>query len=300
MGKRKAVLVPAAVVVVLVVAVIVVIIWTRGGTPVAKQDAVDDFRRTTTSQDVDDSIDRTDDESGDEIVIPDVGVYAYVSSGNQEIKFGPLPADPRVLPNEIVARVTHVDIPDGSDTASISPVLDDDSAKCFEFELKVFAEHEESMTTCVTRDDGNGEGGTQATIAIHLIRMKMGPVTATAYLECEQLLVMARDASQEGVPCVLRLTGAPVEVKAELVGSISTGDPESIDVDGEQVRAVPVRISYDADSANSKVTGAWSETVWMSEDTWLPLRFDRNIGLIGTATIIEDSELQLGSLIPET
>lgn len=305
MRSRKAVVVPAAVVAVLVAAVVVLIIWTRGGTPVPKQDAVDDFRRTTTTTADADANDESDkgDDTPSEVTIPEAGVYAYASSGTQEVKFGPLPADPRVLPDEVVARITHVDIPDGSDEGSMSPVLDDATAKCFEFELKVFAEHEESMTTCVSRsagDDGDDGGAPRATIATHLIRMKMGPVTATGHLECQELLVMSPGASQEGVPCVLRLTGAPVEVKADLVGSVTTGAPEMVDVGGDSVRAVPVTLSYDAVSADAKVTGAWSETVWMSEASWLPLRFDRNIGLLGTATIKETSKLDLDSLIPET
>lgn len=297
MAKRKALMVPVVVVAVLVLAFVVVIVWTRGGTPVAKQEAVADFRRTTISLDADQDLEPADPGAEAEIRLPDVGVYAYASKGDQEVKFGPLPADPRILPDEIVARVAHVGVPDGSDPASISPVVEDEAAQCFEFELKVFAEHEESMTTCVGRSDDDGAEGTRATIAVHLIRMKMGPVTATAHLECEELLVMARGSSQQGIPCVLRLTGAPVEVRADLVGSVSAGEPETIEVGGDRVGAVPVRLSYDADS---KVTGAWSETVWMSEDTWLPLRFDRDIGLIGPATIIENSELHLGSLHPET
>lgn len=255
MRSRRALVVPAVVVAVLVAAIVVIIIWTRGGTPVPKQDAVEDFRRTTTTLDSDQTDDPTQDGSDSELMLPDEGIYAYASSGDQEIKFGPLPADPRVLPDEIVARVAHVATAADPDEGSIAPAFEDDTAQCFEFELRVFAEHEESMTTCIGWSNA-GQATTRATIATHLIRMKMGPVTATAHLECEELLVMSPEASQDGVPCVLRLTGAPVEVRAELVGSISTGDPESIDVGDESVRAVPVKISYDADS---KVTGAWSE-----------------------------------------
>lgn len=290
MRNRKALAIPAAVLLVIVLLVVVVIIWTRGGTPVAKEKAVDDFRRTTTT---------TGDADEDDVdtrealpPIPRPGIYAYASSGNQEIKFGPLPADPRILPDEIVAGVTHSSAPE--DLGERIP--DVELSNCFDFELKVFAEHEEVMTSCVAWASDEGEVS-HATIAQHLIRMRMGPVVATAHLECEELLVMSPLTPQSGIPCVLRLTGAPVEVNADLIGSVSVGEVEEIEIEGETIAARPVRIAYDADS---KVTGTWGETLWVSEEGWLPLRFDRDINLVGPATIIERSELLLKSLEPAT
>lgn len=294
MRTRKAVAIPAAVIAVLVILVIVVIVWTRGGTPVPKKDAVDDFRRTSTTQNADAADDESEEPKGVPLV-PDVGVYSYDASGNQEVKFGPLPADPRVLPDEIVASVKHVDGPTDDQGSAIE--IDADSS-CFSFELRVFTEHAEEMTTCVAWDaDSDDDTATRATIATHLILMKIGPVTATAHLECEEPLIMAKGWTQTDVPCVLRLTGAPVEVVADLVGSVTVGEAEDVDIAGTTVRALPVKIAYDA---NSKVTGSWGETVWMSEENWLPLKFDRDINLQGTATIIEKSSLVLSSLLPDT
>lgn len=291
---RRRILIGALVAAVVVVAA--AIAWPRGGTPIDRRQAVAEFRKTA-SDGSGKATATSSTEPGDlgaPLHVPDVGVYTYTASGKQETKFGPLPTETRILPPEVVASVTQVSDPEAGGTGATSG-----EAACFSYELNLFAEHIEVTTSCLEPFAGAGAdaGSTQMTIASHIKKMKVGPLTATATLACDTPLVLVPGKSATGLPCALILKGGPIEVNADLVGSTSVGEVETVQVGGQDVRVRKVTIEYAADG---KVSGVWSETMWMTESDWLPVRTVRHVNLVGPATIIEDSELVLGSIEPTT
>lgn len=283
--------------VVLSAVTVAALVWPRGGTPVERQKVVDDFRRTSAGTETGDdgdasrSSDRGSTGRGDPPpAIPARGVYTYLSSGHQEMKFGPLPTETRVVPAQIVASITEPATGELDNSVGGRSLV---AANCFDYELNLFAEHIEKTTFCASLS--KEERGAELFIVAHAKRMKVGPATATAALECESPLVMAEGATTKGVPCSLTLNGGPMEVRAELSGSLSVGSSERLEIGGRPVSARPVSIEY---LASGKVTGTWSEKVWVSDTDWLPVKVVREISLSGSASIKENSELTLKSLDP--
>ncbi|MGB3410421.1 MAG: hypothetical protein WBA45_04430 [Microthrixaceae bacterium] len=250
-----------------------------GGTAVAKKDAVDSFRK---NQKAPDEGSRTRDAGGrpaaHDPVAPPVGVYTYIASGQQKIKLGPLPEETRTLPSEIVAGV----IADPG-KASGGAAVDD----CFTFELNLFVEHIERTRYCL-------DGGSLR-LDEHDKAMKIGPVSATADLDCSPKMSIAVDQPISGRSCQLKLSGGPMSVEANFEGSTEIGDETSLEIDGGSVAVRLVTITY---VASGSVTGTWVERFWLSTADWLPVRIQRDVALVGPTTLTENSQLTLKSMEP--
>ncbi|MEZ5310086.1 MAG: hypothetical protein R2735_05745 [Microthrixaceae bacterium] len=289
-------------VVVILAVVIAVVVWPRGGTAVKKHDAVKDFRQGSSKSDES----KSDEKSGEvqqPVSIPAKGVYTFAAVGQEEVKLGPVPADTRIFPTEIVASVKEpAAAADGSTTTTAkadkaSGVDTGSVEKCFDYELSLLAEHIEKTTYCASVSGKGDKAVNQLRIAAHTMQMKMGPANPVATLTCDPELVISEGANLSDIKCSLVLGGGPMEVNADMTGSLTVGAPEAIDVGGTAVQARPVAINY---VASGKVSGPWSETIWMAVDDWLPVKIVREINLRGPANIRETSELNLKSLEPTT
>lgn len=268
-----------ALVVVIVLAVAVaVVVWPRGGTPVAKHEVVTKYRESSTTTAKDSTT-----EKDAVLAVPEPGVYTYSTTGQETVKLGPFPAETREFPAEVAASLAASETPD---------TLTD--AKCFSFELNLIAEHVERSQFCAQKSEGSTRS---LQIASHVKNMKMGPASPEATLTCDPKLTIAAGADLKDIACVLSLGGGPMEVKADLLGSVTVGEIEEIVVGGTPVETRPVSIDY---VASGKVSGTWSEKIWFSESDWLPVRIVRQIDLSGPASISESSELNLKTLEPST
>lgn len=284
--KKPLLIIPVVAVAAVAVAMVA---WPRGGTAVEKDKAVTDYRQNSSTGDKP-KIESTDEAKVKAPSIPATGVYAYSAVGQEEVKLGPFPADTRVFPTEIVASVT--DDPAAASTTGAK------GERCFDYELNLIAEHVEKTTYCAQAvKDSKDSNGFQLTIAAHTKNMKMGPASPVATLACDPVIVIAQGVNKSDIPCTLKLGGGPMEVNAEMKGTLTVGAPEAIDVGGTSVQASLVSITY---LAAGKVSGPWSEKIWMSVDNWLPVKIVRDVNLQGPASIRETSELTLKSLEPTT
>ncbi|HTO01178.1 MAG TPA: hypothetical protein VL068_10930, partial [Microthrixaceae bacterium] len=278
--KRAALI--GGVVLVLAIAAAAIMFRPTGGTAVDKADAVDSFRKSQKSQNSASSDAATSAQSGSqrkddvskEVGVPPAGVYTYLATGESEMKLGPLPAENRVLPSEIVVGVT-----DAKSTASAG----DESGvaeRCFTLQLNLFVEHVEVTQYC-----GPGDS---LRIDQHDKTLKIGPVTANASLGCEPKILIAVGSPVDKRACKLKLSGGPIGVEANFEGSTEIGEQTQLEVAGKSIDVLPVTVSY---IASGSVTGTWNERFWMATDNWLPVRIERDVALVGPATITEKSEL---------
>lgn len=273
---------------IVVVAAVAFIAWPRGATAVDEKQALDRFRATTSTSDG--SVERSGGgpaSGADEPPTPPVGVYTYSSVGQEEVKLGPFPTETRTFPATLTASV-------------VDRRPNNRNERCFDFELTLIAEHVETTGFCARWADGAGPDNvgtdrSSLTTVAHSKRLRMGPATPTATLVCGPPLQVSADTPMNDVACSLTLSGGPREVTAEMRGSVSIPEPATLEVAGNAVAVQMVKTDY---IASGKVAGTWSETMWLSNDDWLPVRIVRQVNLSGPASIKETSELNLTSLEP--
>lgn len=260
MKRNVAIGVGAAILV--VVAVGAFLLWPRGTSEVTQEDALTQFRdRTSTSS--------TTAEDAGAGVVPEPGVYEYRATGEEVVKLGPLPAETRPL----AERVTAVVVEDGG---------------CFEQTLNLFEQHTETTRYCAAN------GG--LTLERHTKNQQIGALSPTATMTCDPSTLIDGSAEPRDIDCQLEMSGGPASITATLAGEVSPGEASEVTVDGVQVRATPLVISYEV---SGDLTGTWTETPWL-DDSNLPVRIQRALDLSGPATFTEQSDLQLVSLTPST
>lgn len=235
------------------------VLWPRDGTPVSEEDALADFRE------------RDDDhEAGGSSDLPEPGVYTYDAEGEERVRLGVLPTEERTIPSTVTAVV----------------VADGDG--CTTWTLNLLAEHVEDTTYCGTPD------GTLA-VEDHVKHQRIGPLSPEGTMACDPAALLVRGQSETTLACTLTLSGGPVEVTATLAGTSDRIGLATVVIDGEQVEAVELELSYDV---TGDLSGSWAEHLWLHQQTGLPLRIERTLDLHGLATFSEQTSLALTSLEP--
>lgn len=264
---RRVALVAGAV---LVVAVAAFVAWPRGATPVAHDDAVEQFRRQSTTSNPDER-DST----------PPPGAYRFAATGEETVKLAVLPSATRTLAASVTGVVVDVATPDGS------------TGRCFELTMLLFTEHTERTTVCA--DDAG------VTLGGHTKEQSIGALSPVAEVACAPRLIvdLAEDAPTGPHPlkCSMTVDGGPAAITVELSGTAAQSDPEDLEVDGESVETIPVEISL---TAAGGLSGTWVERWWLSTEHWLPVRMERRLDLQGPASFVESSSFQLEDLVPTT
>lgn len=273
----KKLLTVGAALVVTVTAVAAFTWWPRGTTPVSTDSAVDDFRAASATNPgtgdgsaADTGTDATTDaESDDETPAarPEPGVYTYAAEGSEEVKLGPLPSQTRPHPDTVSGTVVH------------------DGDSCFTLTLRFFEEHSEDTTYCAE--------GQRLSIEGHTKRLSIGALSPTAEMTCDPSVVVDAATRSSSPACTLRMSGGPAGITARLAGASQVAEPETVDVAGASVEVWPVTISYDVTDG---LSGTWVETLWLSAETWLPVRVERRSVLSGLANLDEQFTLTLNSL----
>lgn len=275
---KRTILLGAAGVVVLLVAVLAFLFRPGSGTAVDKTEAVNDFRVKDKSVPSGKGAPSTDVPTDTEQPsVPPRGVYTYVTSGQEEVKLGPLPTTTRPFPAEVMASVV----------VSGDPADDAPAGGCFDFQLSLIAEHVETTRYCRDGDGLKIEG--------HDKTLSIGPMTATATVICEPGLMILPGVPVDSRDCKLSLAGGPVNVETGFEGTTQIGDVTQVEIQGEKVDALPVTVTY---LASGSVTGTWTERFWMSVEDWLPVRIEREVSLVGPMSISEKSRLDLLALDP--
>lgn len=270
MSRRRVALLAAAafgVVVIVVGGVAAWTFWPRGTNEVTEEEALDDFRERTVSSTT--VATGTDEAPG----VPAPGVYTFTAEGSEEVKFGPLPAQTRPLPETITVVV--IDRGDG----------------CFEYTVNFFAEHTEDTAWCVGADG-------ELTLDGHTKHQRIGSLSPTANLTCDPAVLIASGArpGESPLACDLALSGTPISIGSTLTGTASLAAPEPLSIGGDEVDARPLTIDYDV---TGDLSGSWTETIWLDENH-LPLRIERDLSLSGPATFSEESRLDLVDRTPTT
>lgn len=233
------------------------VLWPRGTTEISHQQAVDDFRERSGS---------TSPVSSDAST-PAAGVYTYAADGREEVKLGPLPSENRPFPETVTAVVV------------------DSGAACFDWTLNIFAEHTEQTRYC-----------TDPTLRLdaHTKHQRIGALSPTATMTCDPNTLVAPDGVAAALQCSLNLSGGPASVSATLSGTATAGPAESLTIGGVEVATTPITVRYDV---SGDLDGTWTETTWWSANH-LPVRVERDLDLSGPATFSETSHLELRSLEP--
>lgn len=264
--QRRLVTLSVVVVMAAVVGVAVWWFWPRDTTAVTEHEALADFRdragTTTTAA--------TGDTAGTTRAVPRPGVYTYAAAGREIVKLGPFPEERRPLPDEVTAVVV------------------DEGAGCFSFRLNLFAEHTEDTRYCTS--NGSLE------LASHEKHQRIGALSPTATMNCEQGVLMVPGETERPLRCTLELAGGPMKVKADFSGSATAGEAELLKVGAESVEVTPLMVRYDV---TGSVSGTWSETLWLTAEH-LPVRIERNLKLSGPANFDEKVDLELTDLTPST
>lgn len=252
------------------VAILVVVIvgafllWPRGTSEVTEEDALSDFRNRTSA-----SPTTAAEHDADARAVPEPGVYTYDATGEEVVKLGPLPAEARPLPGTVTAVVV-------------------DEGDCFELTLNLFEQHTETTRYCTA------EGG--LTLEEHTKNQKIGALSPTATMTCDPSTLLDASSEAQDLECRLEMSGGPASITATLSGRALPGDESEATVDGEQVRARPLTLSY---QVSGDLSGTWEEILWLDASN-LPVRIQRKLDLAGPATFTEHSDLQLVSLTPST
>ncbi len=244
------------------------VFWPRGTTEISVDQAVDDFRErtsTTTGAAGDDGPTAAAPEGATR---PAAGVYRYEATGSEEVKLGPLPAENRPFPETVTA--VAVDAADG----------------CFDWTVNLFAEHTEDTRWC---RDADG-----LRLTSHVKHQKIGALSPTATLSCQDDRVPLVAGSEADLACELVLDGGPASMRATLTGSASAAAAEEIVVGEKGISATPVTVTF---AVSGDLTGSWVETTWWSPQG-LPVQVERKLDLAGVATFKESSRLTLVDLVP--
>ena len=259
MSTRRRILVAALVLLLAVVGVVAWFVWPRSITPVSENTAVEDFREHTTG---------TTDLGG---AIPDVGVYTYAGTGDERIKFGPLPTQVRRIP----ATVTGIVVASGD--------------RCFTLTVNYFVQHTEDTRYCVT-----GQGALR--IDQQVKHQDVASFSVTSTMTCDPSVLLPDSPGDAPLDCHLTLTGAPADISMDLVGHARRGPDRSVRIGTRTVTIAPVTMTLDI---TGSLTGHWIETTWFTP-RHLPARIDRDFALTGPATFSERSTLTLRELTPTT
>lgn len=260
MGSRKFLLVVGSVAVVLI-GMAAWILAPRSSDEITGEQAVKEFRERN-------------EESTTTIAgrsTPEPGVYTFTAVGQESVKLGPLPAENRVL------------------GTTITGISEDDGADCFRWTFNMFAEHTESTRYCADGEDA-------LLLDVHTKNQRLGGLSPVVTMTCDpNRLPLHADENAE-LRCRLEVSGGPVAVTAEISGKATAAEPETLDVGGSDVEAVPVTIDL---PVSGDVNGQWTETVWWGPNN-LPVKFERTFDLQGPASFQEQTSLVLTSLVPAT
>lgn len=242
------------------------LVWPRGTTKVDEDKALENFRDKTTM-----SVADTTASTGETGQVPAAGVYSYSGSGEETVKFGPVPEERHPIPETVTAVVV------------------DQSGGCFEYTLNLFAEHTEDTIYCTS------PGG--MSIDSYQKRQKIGALSTTVNISCDPKQLISQGTDSNDLNCSLDLAGAPVPVKAEFPATATTGAPEQRTVDGQQQDVVPLTVTYDI---TGSVSGTWTEKLWLNDDH-LPVAVERTFDLGGgPVQFHERFTLELKTLSPST
>ena len=272
--KRK-LLVAGPVALVVVIALVAFLAWPRGGTAVTEDEALDNFRSDQSASTTSDDAGSAEGTEGPSAVdtTPTPGVYSFATTGQESVKLGPLPAETRDYPGIVPVTVTE-----------------GEQEGCFTVKLDLLAEHSEDTTYCTTDDDG-------LRLAAHSKRQTVGPMKPVATMACdEDVLIDPQATGETALTCSLTIDGGPAELSATVDGTV-TARTAVVDVDGREVAAVQVDI---VNTLSGDLTGTWNESLWFSEDDWLPLRIVRSLDMQGLAAFSETSDLTITTLDPAT
>jgi hypothetical protein len=271
---RRVTIIVGAVVVV-AAAVGAFVLWPRGATPVAHDDAVEQFRSQSTTTD-------PDADAGSDRSTPAAGAYRYAAEGDETVKFAVLPAETRTLAESVSGVVVDVATPGSA------------SGRCFELTMHLFAEHVEHTVICAD-DSSVSLGG-------HTKEQTIGALSPVATLSCAKgvLLDPSEDATtpvSHPLECSMTVDGGPAAITVDLAGTSTQSAPTNRQVGGESVEAVPVELTF---TASGGLTGTWVERWWLSTEDWLPVEMERALDLQGPASFVERSSFVLEDLVPTT
>ncbi len=257
---RKWSLVVVAVVVGTFAVAAVVLLWPAGTDPISEDEAVASFRQNAGEPD------RGEPDAGE---VPEAGVYSYATVGSESVKLGPLPAETREYPGLTTATVAAGD------------------EGCFELGLNLIEQHTEDTTWCRTDDGGLRLGSL-------LKHQSVAQFDTTVTIGCDPGVVWRPGADGLPMECSLSLGGGPMEVTADFAGtSISSSGTQ--EVEGETIEVVKLDMHFDL---TGSVSGTWDERLWVTTDTAMPVRIDREFHLEGFAAFDEDFSLQIESTSP--
>lgn len=249
-----------ALLLVAVAGVLAYLAWPRTSTPVTEDEALDDFRERAGEEGERPAVEGT----------PLPGVYPYELTGSEQVRLGVLPTQDRSYP------------------ATTTVVVVDAGEGCFTATVNLLDQHTEDTTYCTT------EGGGLA-LAEHTKHQQVGALDPEAELSCDPAVLVADGGGDGELACTLSLSGGPASIEADLVGTTEVGEATTVEVDGEDVAALPVTVAYEV---SGDLDGTWVERLWFAEHDLLPLRIERELDLAGPATFTERSALVLSSLEP--
>lgn len=236
--------------------------WPRGATPADEMKVRDDFAARDGNPAAPNAALRT----------PEPGIHRYATSGSEELKLGPLPAETRPYPTSISA-----------------PIVDADPG-CFTITLHLLEQHSEDTTYCVGEDGSIRLDG-------HTKRQQIGPMNPTADMACDPDVLVDPERDRAPVACELTLDGGPKQLTAELTGTSTWTRRVTVELgDGTPVDTTEVDLSFEV---TGDLTGTWRERVWLAGDDALPVRITRDLDLDGLAAFTEHRDSTLTTLTPE-
>ncbi len=260
--KKRPVIVAIVLVAVAVLAVGAFLLAPRSTNEISGDQAVGDFRSRNAGEST---------TTAEERSVPPPGVYTFAASGQETVKLGPLPAENRSL------------------GTTITGVAEDDGADCFNWTFNMFAEHTETTRYCT-------DGADALLIDVHTKNQTIGGLSPVVTMTCDPNRLPLVPGGSAELKCQLQVSGGPFAVTAELGGTATAADAETVTVGGEDVEAVPVTIDL---PVSGDVNGRWTETTWWGPAN-LPVRFERSFDLQGPASFQEQIELELTGLEPAT
>jgi hypothetical protein len=262
----RKVLIGVAVAILAVVALGAWLVWPRGSTPVTLEEARADLeaRREADAR----AAEAAEAAAGS----PTTGVYAYAAEGIQNVQFGSLTDEDRVIP----------------DTVNVA--IDADEAGCFELTLNLVDQHIERTRLCTDADG-------VVTMERHRKEMEVGALSPTIDMTCDPAVIVddRTPGTRRDLACVMDVSVAVVDTTGEATGVAVVGEVEDVVVGEETRSALPVEMTYTMDGG---MAGSWTQHYWLDQATMLPLRIERMMDLSGPASISEMSVLQLTDLEP--
>ncbi len=241
-------------------------VWPRGTSTISEKDAVAKFRDTTTVA----SKPASHSGAAQGSVAPARGVYRYRATGQEKVKFGPLPESTNILP------------------ASVTGAVATKPSGCFTFTLNLFKEHTEDSVFCGSKK--------QLTLTSYAKHQTIGAITATAKIRCDPGAFIETIRTTNDLRCNLSLEGGPFPVNAAFVGSATREDQQTMKINGATVNVTPVTVTF---TFSTKVKGSWTEKMWFT-DNHLPVRIKRTLDMNGPASFDERFDLTLESESPRT